>query len=481
MSNQDEVDFDEADDNSYDNRSNSKGRKEEEGEATNKSSKKIIPGDGLDPNILFISRFAHNIYKPEVANLFGKYGKILNIVLRGKIAFVEFDSAEDAYKAKNGLHLAPGLGSDSLIVDYKKESFNMNLHGGRDEADFPPRSSKGARGVIDLKTGTVKKLEHGDSHRRSDDRDPPPKSYRDEPIYRDERYDDRRDDRPPRYAEPPPHDYYPVRGIPPYARPHKGEIDYDMYRPPAGAKPFPPREYRDEYPPHRPVGPPGPRPMYDERYYDRPPIKVPIGREFEELPPPRGRYLPVDPYYGYPHDPHHGPPIYDSRRAPPREELYPPNVARVDKRPRHADPSEYEERPINPRHKGPPPAGYDHPPPRFVRDGPPIAPAIPISEDKFVYPNVHYSSSRKEGQQTSSSTAAHDKRYMESAEEYYRHRRGSRGSGDEDNNYDYEDAKDGSKYGAEDDESVDEAVKKSLSAPRSRGGTGSKSKGHGKP
>ena len=52
-----------------------------------------------------------------------EYGETLeiNMTRNGNIAFVDFIDAESALKAKNALHHTPGLGSESLVVDYKKD------------------------------------------------------------------------------------------------------------------------------------------------------------------------------------------------------------------------------------------------------------------------------------------------------------------------------------------------------------------------
>lgn len=51
-----------------------------------------------------------------------KYGKTTLITLcENNIAFVDFESPDDAAKAKEALHRQPGLGTDSLIVDFKRD------------------------------------------------------------------------------------------------------------------------------------------------------------------------------------------------------------------------------------------------------------------------------------------------------------------------------------------------------------------------
>ena len=45
------------------------------------------------------------------------------------IAFIDFANAEDAKKAKFELHHNPGLGCDSLIVDFKKLPTTSNREG----------------------------------------------------------------------------------------------------------------------------------------------------------------------------------------------------------------------------------------------------------------------------------------------------------------------------------------------------------------
>jgi hypothetical protein len=89
-------------------------------------------GDIINPNVLFISRFRFGTTtEADIKKHFDKYGPIKSVVLRHKVAYVEYENEEDAKRAKHDAHHQPGLGSDSVIVDFKKENkvkvFSFNL------------------------------------------------------------------------------------------------------------------------------------------------------------------------------------------------------------------------------------------------------------------------------------------------------------------------------------------------------------------
>lgn len=74
------------------------------------------------PNVLFIARFKWGeTTETQIRELFEPFGNILSVSLKQKVAFIEFEKAEDAANAKSTLHYKSGLGSDSLIVDFKKD------------------------------------------------------------------------------------------------------------------------------------------------------------------------------------------------------------------------------------------------------------------------------------------------------------------------------------------------------------------------
>lgn len=79
------------------------------------------PMVGIVPNVLFISRFRRETTVRDIEELMKPYGATADITIRDNIAFVDFLNAEDAAKAKHACHYHPGLGSDSLIVDFKKD------------------------------------------------------------------------------------------------------------------------------------------------------------------------------------------------------------------------------------------------------------------------------------------------------------------------------------------------------------------------
>lgn len=74
------------------------------------------------PNILFIYGHKYNsVSAREIRKHFEPFGKVRDVSCRSNLAFVEFENAEDAARAKAELHRQPGLGSPTIIVDYKKD------------------------------------------------------------------------------------------------------------------------------------------------------------------------------------------------------------------------------------------------------------------------------------------------------------------------------------------------------------------------
>lgn len=91
-----------------------------------KSRKDFPIVNGIYPNILFMSRFSLTTSKEDIRILCDKYGKTLDISIKDNIAFVDFENAEDAKRAKEECHHHAVLGSDSLICDFKKQKvFNV--------------------------------------------------------------------------------------------------------------------------------------------------------------------------------------------------------------------------------------------------------------------------------------------------------------------------------------------------------------------
>lgn len=79
------------------------------------------------PNILFIARFKWGeTTEAQIRELFEPFGTIVSVSLKQKVAFIEFEKEEDAANAKTTLHYNAGLGSDSLIVDFKKDELPRN-------------------------------------------------------------------------------------------------------------------------------------------------------------------------------------------------------------------------------------------------------------------------------------------------------------------------------------------------------------------
>jgi hypothetical protein len=79
--------------------------------------------NGYIPNVIFISRFAPGMGKGELENFMSKFGAITEVSIKGAIAFVEFERAEDATTAKHTCHMHSGLGADTLVVDFKRDQY----------------------------------------------------------------------------------------------------------------------------------------------------------------------------------------------------------------------------------------------------------------------------------------------------------------------------------------------------------------------
>jgi hypothetical protein len=85
--------------------------------------KNSIPAvDGVFPNVLFITRFARGTTKEAIEELMNSFGVTTFITFKETMAFVDFANVDDAANAKKALHGNPGLGSNALIVDFKKDN-----------------------------------------------------------------------------------------------------------------------------------------------------------------------------------------------------------------------------------------------------------------------------------------------------------------------------------------------------------------------
>lgn len=100
------------------------------GEGLTNTEEVKIEGEGaadeeqhkIFPNILFIYGHRYNtVSSKQIREHFEPFGKIREISCRSQLAFVEFENAEDAQRAKDELHRKPGLGSPTIIVDFKKD------------------------------------------------------------------------------------------------------------------------------------------------------------------------------------------------------------------------------------------------------------------------------------------------------------------------------------------------------------------------
>jgi hypothetical protein len=94
---------------------------------------------GTIPQVLFITRFKlAKTTEKNIRELVEPFGSLKSVHIKPKSVFVEFFNVEDAHKAKHSLHCRPGLGSDSLIVDFKQD--NREEKNGRGDRDHSRRS-----------------------------------------------------------------------------------------------------------------------------------------------------------------------------------------------------------------------------------------------------------------------------------------------------------------------------------------------------
>ncbi len=78
---------------------------------------------GAVPKVIFVTRFNWTTTtERSIRELMESFGPLVSVHLKQKSAFIEFVNAEDAHMAKHTLHCRAGLGSDSLIVDFKQSN-----------------------------------------------------------------------------------------------------------------------------------------------------------------------------------------------------------------------------------------------------------------------------------------------------------------------------------------------------------------------
>lgn len=78
--------------------------------------------DKYSSNVLFVSRYRYaGTTENHIREAFEQFGPVKDVALKTNFSFVEFVNLEDAQKAKHNMHRHPGLGSESLIVDFKKD------------------------------------------------------------------------------------------------------------------------------------------------------------------------------------------------------------------------------------------------------------------------------------------------------------------------------------------------------------------------
>lgn len=236
---------------------------------------RAVTSDGYIPYILFISRFHMSTKTVDIEEFMGKFGKLVSVMMKGEIAFAEFENASDAREAREACHLKPGLGAEQLVVDFKREVYRpARKNGGFNNRGYDRRD----RGQDD------RRRDHQDDRNRRE------KGNERERSRSRERYDG-----PP--SGPRNNDY--PRDYP--AHTGGGHV---------GNKPAY-REYGDHYggPRHRSPerggrgGGRGGGGGYD--YYDRPPP----AHGYEHYPPPA--------HYGYPPAGPPPPHYYDHRGPPP--------------------------------------------------------------------------------------------------------------------------------------------------------------------
>jgi hypothetical protein len=306
------------------------------------------------PNVLFIARFKWGeTTEASIREFFEPYGTITAVDLKQKVAFITFEKDEDAANAKTTLHYTPGLGSDSLIVDFKKdEPPRYDRNRTRDQNSNRRKNDNARDNNRDTRDGDTNRGSRADRNR--DDRDRKSSSHHHSGGVPEVRYQDnsnnnndrggrgydnvdygapRRDQPPSRDAynsRPVAADPYDSRAPPSYAH-HSYPVDDGRYGPPppvaARRSPPPPAYYshrggnsRDRSPPPadwRYAPPPGPGPFSG---------------------PPRGDYHHRDSY---------GPPpqVVD------RYQGAPPPVQQVMYNDRNAGPSRYGPAPVEPPHE----------------------------------------------------------------------------------------------------------------------------------
>jgi hypothetical protein len=83
---------------------------------------------GVIPHVLFVSRYRQGTTtEEEVRDLMNQHGKVRDIVFKTAVSFIEFERPEDAMAAKHALHRSANLGSDSIVVDFKKNNTGVKV------------------------------------------------------------------------------------------------------------------------------------------------------------------------------------------------------------------------------------------------------------------------------------------------------------------------------------------------------------------
>ncbi|KAL0219196.1 hypothetical protein P9112_004849 [Eukaryota sp. TZLM1-RC] len=167
---------------------------------------------------LFIGRLTHDIREADVREAFDKFGEITRCDLRGSFGFVTFKEDSQAEKCIDEYHERPLMpGGSRIAVEWAKSSPRYNGSSGPAR-----RSSGGPRGGCYKCGSTSHYVRDCPEERFARDRRRSPS-----PPYRRSRYEDRYDDRRPRYDD----------------RRSRYEDRYDDRRPR-----FDDREYRDRSP-----------------------------------------------------------------------------------------------------------------------------------------------------------------------------------------------------------------------------------------
>lgn len=135
---------------------------------------------------LFVGRVSNRINDKELADIFGKYGKVHHVHMKQNFAFVHFENARDAEEAIKGLD-GYRIAGEALVVEVAKSELDGGSSGSRDRSQPRPSSSSGGRYHSDGNTSKERpdydsRVDHSSGRSR----------YRDDHTSSYDRYEDRR-------------------------------------------------------------------------------------------------------------------------------------------------------------------------------------------------------------------------------------------------------------------------------------------------